>query len=273
MGQINRAIILLVALYVYWKTIHFSSRSLGTEDRERLNNRPETTSPARRDFEPSRVNPFLYLGENISFSPVFARGNGKAINKSVNYYEGRGIGYSSTGGPLPTDDHPTYPNPLSWPSIDNGTCTETSVRPVFQWLKRAPYAILIGVMKGGTHALSEYLWTHPSVCAPTDNAHELHFFDGSVFRRNEHGISQRYNQLEYARLIQRKYSCLFQSGQKPITIHDSPRYMLWSDRIPDAIFCVTPWAKLLAVLRNPVERAVSHYRFQDEGRFLGSICT
>jgi hypothetical protein len=40
----------------------------------------------------------------------------------------------------------------------------------------------------------------------------------------------------------------------------SPYYLLASDRIPDAILCVAPWAKWLAVLRNPISRAESHFR-------------
>ena len=118
-------------------------------------------------------------------------------------------------------------------------------------------------MKGGTHALSEYLWDHPQVAR--GNGYELHFFDGKHFERNASGIPQQSNQLAYAKRVRRMYPQVVVNNDDSVAIHDSPRYLLWSDRIPNAILCVTPWVKLLAVLRDPVERAISHYRFQDDG--------
>jgi hypothetical protein len=47
----------------------------------------------------------------------------------------------------------------------------------------------------------------------------------------------------------------------------SPYYILASDRIPDAILCVAPWAKWLAILRNPISRAESHFRHLHQARF------
>ena len=41
-------------------------------------------------------------------------------------------------------------------------------------VKRLPQAIIIGVKKGGTRALLEYLRLHPSIRAPGP---ETHFFD------------------------------------------------------------------------------------------------
>jgi len=41
-------------------------------------------------------------------------------------------------------------------------------------IKRLPQAIIIGVKKGGTRALLEFLRTHPDVRAPGP---EVHFFD------------------------------------------------------------------------------------------------
>jgi hypothetical protein len=179
-------------------------------------------------------------------------------------------GYASSGGKLPTDYQKSYPDPRTWSAIDNGTCIDKSSQPAsgFDWQVRAPHAILLGVMKGGTHALSEYLWDHPLVTPPKNESHEFHFFDGKHFRRDKSGIPQKQNQMAYAQRVQMRYPDFFNSHSngKLYTIHDSPRYLLWSDRIPDAILCVTPWAKLMAVLRDPVERVISHYRFQDEGK-------
>ena len=198
-------------------------------------------------------------------SPEEFRGRLQARNSGV----GTPYVYAPSGGVLPTDDHRLYPNRATWSEIDNGTCLDYTDEPLFDWQRRAPYAILLGAMKGGTHALSEYLWDHPLVARPHGENYELHFFDGRHFQRDSRGIPQKQNQISYAQRFRAMYPEFFSSrreGKELVTIHDSPRYLLWSDRIPDAILCVTPWVKLMAVLRDPVERAISHYRFQDEAR-------
>jgi len=83
---------------------------------------------------------------------------------------------------LPIDDFCHYPDPSTWPSIDNGTCCDMVEEPPYEWQKRALYALLVGTMKGGTHALSDYLWQHPLI-APMKHCkdYKLHFFDGKHF--------------------------------------------------------------------------------------------
>jgi hypothetical protein len=183
--------------------------------------------------------------------------------------------YKPTGGRLPKDDQNKNLNhdPRKWPSIDNGTCLGVSDEPPFEWQMRAPHAILLGTMKGGTHAVMDYLWQHPMVVESHKKKKELHFFDFDTFQRNESGIPQLQNQLAYADKFASNYPGLFTDPDKRIAnkknmfaIDDSPRYLLWSDRTPEAILCVTPWAKLMAIVRNPIDRAVSHFRFEDEAR-------
>jgi len=68
--------------------------------------------------------------------------------------------------------------------------------------------------------------------------------------------------------VQVKYlSLVFSTTQPLYSIHDSLRYLVWSDRIPDAILCVMPWVKLMAVLQDPINHVVSHYHFQHEGKW------
>jgi hypothetical protein len=50
-------------------------------------------------------------------------------------------------------------------------------------------------------------------------------------------------------------------------LDSSPYYLLASDRIPDAILCVAPWARWLAILRHPVARAESHFRHLHQARY------
>jgi hypothetical protein len=180
------------------------------------------------------------------------------------------VTYAPTGGKLPEDGFDTY-DETAWNKLDNGTCLfdDDEEDQAFEWQRNSPYAILLGTMKGGTHALSEYLWQHPLIAAPKKvekNGHELHFFDSRSFERGKMGIPRKANQLSYAMKVHKMYPDFFYTKESMYTIHDSPRYLVWSDRIPEAIMCVTPWSKLIAVLRDPVERVISHYRFQDQGR-------
>jgi hypothetical protein len=231
----------------------------------------EYTSDETSKFKDGKSLPnnhFGNLGKNVKLGPVNGTGASSEIKHTM--FSSNIKGYAPSGGMLPTDYQKSYPDPRTWPVIDNGTCIDKSSQPVFglDWQVRAPHAILLGVMKGGTHALSEYLWDHPLVTPPKKEVHEFHFFDGRNFIRDQSGIPQRRNQMAYAQRVHMRYPDFFNlhSNEKLYTIHDSPRYLLWSDRIPDAILCVTPWAKLMAVLRDPVDRVISHYRFQDQGK-------
>jgi hypothetical protein len=91
-----------------------------------------------------------------------------------------GSGYAPTGGVLPSSPtFSTHYHESMWSSIDNGTCLvvhdadmdadsstgssngSSNNHPVYEWQVRAPYVILLGTMKGGTQALTSYLWQHP----------------------------------------------------------------------------------------------------------------
>ena len=280
MRSVYRLLLGCVILVVNLKSIHYVTqlrRDVGLQvDKE---DSAEATSPprssvaefAREEARTGQIAKSLpkhgFVRSNSSPTHEYGSGNGglqdQTSVKSSFLLPTRA--YSPTGGRLPTDGLPHYPDPSTWRKIDNGTCIDKANEPVLDWQKRAPHAILLGTMKGGTHALNEYLWEHPQIAAPLDGVHELHFYDGKRFTRDESGIPQRKNQMAYAQRVQARYPNLLAGKRDMYAIHDSPRYLLWSDRIPDAIMCVTPWAKLMAVLRDPVQRAISHYRFQDEG--------
>jgi hypothetical protein len=225
-------------------------------------------------YDPTKrkTNEKLLGSQTLDRSKVKRRKRSIRLEQLVN--ESNRPGYKPTGGDLPKDDRSKtlIPDPRDWPSIDNGTCLEPSEEPPFPWQKRAPHAILLGTMKGGTHAAIDYLWQHKNIVRNDWGKKELHFYDFDVFQRNESGIPQRQNQLAYAEKFAVGYPDLFSDPARRIAkegmyaIDDSPRYLLWSDRTPEAIMCVSPWAKLMAILRNPIDRAVSHFRYEDQAR-------
>ena len=113
-----------------------------------------------------------------------------------------------------------------------------------------PDFLIIGAQKAGTTSLFEYLIRHPGVAAP--NKKELHFFD--VPDRFRHGAAW--------------YRALFpsldpsfagHSSRRPVTGEASP-YYLFHPRVPASVAGLFPQVKLIALLRNPADRAYSQYQ-------------
>ncbi|XP_056263865.1 heparan sulfate glucosamine 3-O-sulfotransferase 6-like [Pseudoliparis swirei] len=104
--------------------------------------------------------------------------------------------------------------------------------------KRLPQAIIIGVKKGGTRALLEFLRIHPDVRA---FGAEPHFFD----RFYDKGLEW------YRSLMPRTLD-----GQ--ITMEKTPSYFVTKEA-PNRVCNMNCQAKLIVVVRDPVTRAVSDY--------------
>ncbi|XP_061702609.1 heparan sulfate glucosamine 3-O-sulfotransferase 6-like [Syngnathoides biaculeatus] len=104
--------------------------------------------------------------------------------------------------------------------------------------KRLPRAIIIGVKKGGTRALLEFLRIHPDVRAA---GAEPHFFD----RFYDRGLEW------YRNLMPRTLD-----GQ--ITVEKTPSYFVTKEA-PSRVCTLNRRTKLIVVVRDPVTRAVSDY--------------
>jgi len=105
-----------------------------------------------------------------------------------------------------------------------------------------PDFIIIGGMKCESTALYQYLVQHPDVLACATK--EVHFFDN----RFERGVDW-YRQF---------FPLKIQKGGR-ITGEASP-YYIFHPAVPARIKQLLPEVKLIAVLRNPVDRAFSHYQ-------------
>ncbi|XP_059180570.1 heparan sulfate glucosamine 3-O-sulfotransferase 3B1b [Centropristis striata] len=104
--------------------------------------------------------------------------------------------------------------------------------------KKLPQAIIIGVKKGGTRALLEFLRVHPDIRAV---GAEPHFFD----RNYENGLEW------YRELMPRTLE-----GQ--ITMEKTPSYFVTREA-PARISAMSRGTKLIVVVRDPVTRAISDY--------------
>jgi Sulfotransferase domain len=114
-----------------------------------------------------------------------------------------------------------------------------------------PDFLIIGTMRGGTTSLYNYLLTHPQIAAATRK--EIHFFDKNFDR----GIA--WYQAQFPSLLQGDMAETRQ-GQRVLTGEASPRY-LFHPQAPARAALVVPNTKLIVLLRNPVDRAYSHYHF------------
>ncbi|XP_022083490.1 uncharacterized protein LOC110975359 [Acanthaster planci] len=106
--------------------------------------------------------------------------------------------------------------------------------------RRLPDAMIFGVKKGGTTTLKNFLSYHPDIAFTQE---ELKFFTSS---------KERAKGLEYYR------SRMIYSTPDQISMEKTPAYSHYP-KVPAMIANVLPDVKLIIIMRDPVERAVSDY--------------
>lgn len=107
--------------------------------------------------------------------------------------------------------------------------------------------LIAGTQKGGTTALDAYLREHPEICMASRK--EVHFFD------NEEKFNGTRPDYSY-------YHGFFRpTGSHRLLGETTPIYMYWYDA-PRRIWQYNPAMKIIVVLRNPVERAFSHWNME-----------
>lgn len=104
-----------------------------------------------------------------------------------------------------------------------------------------PTFLVIGAMRSGTTSLAHALRAHPEVFVPRQK--ELHFFDWNW----ERGVAWYRERLAPG------------AGRAAVG-EATPMYMYYPDAL-DRMAETVPDARLIAILRNPVDRAYSHYWF------------
>jgi hypothetical protein len=139
-------------------------------------------------------------------------------------------------------------------------------------LPEMPNLFVVGAMKAGTTTLYRYLAGHPDVfMSPVK---EPHHFCGDVeigrlaplYRSASAGLDAYLDgpmdrERHMAHVPERdRYLRLFRdAGGRPWRGEASPSYLL-SERAPGEVRAASPDARVVILLRDPVDRAVSHYR-------------
>jgi hypothetical protein len=107
------------------------------------------------------------------------------------------------------------------------------------YLRQLPDFIVLGTQRGGTTSLYRYLTEHPDI--------------GPAFRKEVHFFERHYEKgLDW-------YLAHFpMRGEFPVVGEASPNYLFHPD-VPERVRQVAPSTRFIVLLRNPIDRAYSHY--------------
>lgn len=126
-----------------------------------------------------------------------------------------------------------------------------------------PSVLIIGAQRAGTTALFHYLRRHPDIAGPrgvdktVSWSKELHFFD-----------LRFHDGLDWYRSffpLQAYRSLVRMLGRDVVACEGTPSY-LFHPAAPERVAATLPEARLIALLRDPVERAYSHYQLMRRTR-------
>jgi len=119
-----------------------------------------------------------------------------------------------------------------------------------------PNFLVIGSGRSGTTSLHHYLGQHPDIYVPAVKEPNFFTFTGREIIADNR-IDQWIRQNSITDLA--AYEALFDSATSERAIGEvSPQYM-YTRRAPERIKALIPQARLIAILRNPVDRAYAAY--------------
>jgi hypothetical protein len=123
-------------------------------------------------------------------------------------------------------------------------------------IRLLPDFIIIGTQRGGTTSLYNYLADHPGIAAASIK--EVHFFDTSHYKQGP-----TWYRAHFPSYVQKYYMQQVQK-QAFITGEASPYYM-FHPFAARRMAKLLPQVKLIVMLRNPVDRAYSHFYHEVAG--------
>ena len=118
-------------------------------------------------------------------------------------------------------------------------------------MRLMPDFIIIGAARSGTTTFYSNLTQHPYIVPAMGK--EVHFFDyNDNFNKGVLWYRAHFPFLAYKRYVKQIYD------QNVVTGEASP-YYIFHPHVPKRVFEMLPQVKLIAMLRNPVDRAYSQY--------------
>ncbi|MBM2821990.1 MAG: sulfotransferase [Thermoleophilia bacterium] len=125
-----------------------------------------------------------------------------------------------------------------------------------------PTFLVIGAQKSGTTSLHEYLAAHPGVLVA--NTRAVRYFS-LFYSRGDHWYASHFPLATRAVAVRRDLDMRPRIGETSTTY-------LFDPRVPERVHTFNPRMKLISALRDPVDRAYSHYQMEHRwGREPGSF--
>ena len=139
-----------------------------------------------------------------------------------------------------------FARPIVWEALS------AALRPTSRW-RTLPDYLIVGTQRGGTTSLQQFLTSHPNITSAR-LMKGVHYFD-TAYHRGIDWYRLQFPTRAYAQRIERKTG-------SPLRIGDASPYYMFHPLAAQRIAGDLPAVKLIAVLRDPVERAVSHHKHE-----------
>ena len=128
-----------------------------------------------------------------------------------------------------------------------------------------PNFLIIGAAKAGTTSLYEYLKQHPQIWMSPVKETNFFALEGETLDFHGPGDQDWISSFSITKI--EEYLNLFQGAENAVAIGEASPLYLYSPKAPKRIRQYIPNTKLIAILRNPVERAYSQFlMFVRDGR-------
>jgi hypothetical protein len=121
-------------------------------------------------------------------------------------------------------------------------------------LRVLPGYLIIGAQRAGTTSLHRYLTQHPAVGTML-RTKGVHFFDSPDYVKGMAWYAAHFPSRSYGWWVRRR------TGAALLTGEASP-YYLFHPSVPARVATQLPGVKLIVLLRDPVQRAYSHYQHE-----------
>lgn len=121
-----------------------------------------------------------------------------------------------------------------------------------------PNFFIVGAAKSGTTAIYHYIKQHPEIFMSPVKEPNFFALDGKQARFDGPGDNDYINSFSIHSL--EKYKSLFDNATNAISVGEASPSYLYSPIAPKNIYKCIPQAKIIIILRNPVDRAYSQYR-------------
>ncbi|CAJ1965401.1 unnamed protein product [Cylindrotheca closterium] len=124
------------------------------------------------------------------------------------------------------------------------------------WEFRAPYFVIAGVWNSGSKTLAQKLYGHPQIARRATKTNG--FYMPANFRKFRSPIPKVF-QARHRMYAQAYNKGMLKASSNLVAMDIAPGYVFYAEQVGHTLLCVSPWTKIVILLRNPVERLSEQY--------------